>query len=163
MQAELRLRLQEIENLAGVLLRLDGFGTNDLERGKDTARWIVETLDINNQDDGGMHSVANWADVCVALGWSSLMKQGILTSFEQCKAIGIADIAPLCSLGTHVIHDFVGSRFEKLRANNLLHLHKLLVESHQVQEYDWVKGVVQDIEVMHLDLTGQYDTTLMTP
>ena len=162
MQAELRLRLQEIENLAGVLLRLDGFGEHDLECGKETARWIVETLDIKNQD-GGMHSVANWADVCVALGWSSLMKQGILTSFEQCKDIGIADIAPLCSLGTHVIHDFVGHRLEKLRANNLLHLHKLLVESNQVQEYEWVKRVVQDIEVMHLDLTGQWDTDMMTP
>lgn len=159
MRAQLQLRSREVDNLANVLLHLDGFSENDLERAKGTVRWILETVDIDRE---GMKSVADWADVCVALGWSSLVKQGIVTSFEQCKYIGVADLAPMCSLGEHVIHDFVGSQFEKMRADNLLHLHKLLVETNLIQDYDWVKGVVQDIELMHLDLTGEWDTNMMT-
>ena len=49
-----------------------------------------------------------------------------------------------------------------MRADNLFHLHKLLLESHLIQEYEWVKGVIQDIELMHLDLTGEWDTNMMT-
>jgi len=159
MLAQYQLRGLEVENLAGVLLHLDGFSEDDLERAKETVRWILETVDIDRE---GMKNVADWADVCVALGWSLLMKRGIVTSFEQCKTIGVTDIAPLCSLGMHVITDFVGSQFGKMRADNLFHLHKLLLESHLIQEYEWVKGVIQDIELMHLDLTGEWDTNMMT-
>lgn len=164
MRAQLQLRSREVENLAGVLLHLDGFSEDDLERAKETVRWVLETMDINSEliDSELKNNVGDWADVCVALGWSSLMKQGMVTSFEQCKRIGVAHYAPKCGVGFNIITDFVGSQFEKMRADNLLHLHKLLLESHSIQEYEWVKGVIQHIELMHRDLTDEWDTSMMT-
>lgn len=42
MLAQYQLRGLEVENLAGVLLHLDGFSEDDLERAKETVRWILE-------------------------------------------------------------------------------------------------------------------------
>ena len=48
------------------------------------------------------------------------------------------------------------------RLTDLFHLHGVLKATSMVDHYPWLKSVVQDIEVAYLDITGVWDTSMMT-
>ena len=159
MQDALRLRLQQTKDLATVFVRQ--FSGDELSRARETFQWVLETCDF---DEGkGFQSIADWADACVSVGWAWMIKSGIVESLDECTdTIGVTAFAPNTSLGELTIADLRGSSIASTKADDLLHLHGVLQATSMVDHYPWLKSVVQDIELSHLDITGAWDTNMMT-
>ena len=159
MQDASQLREQQMKDLATVFVRQ--FSGDELARSVLTFQWVLETC---NFDDGkGFQSIADWADSCVSVRWAWMIKREIAQNLDQCiETMGVTGFAPNTTLGELVIADLRGSIDAREKAEDLFHLHGVLKATSMVDHYPWLKSVVQDIEVAYLDITGVWDTSMMT-
>ena len=149
MQDALRLRLQQTKDLATVLARQ--FSGDELSRARETFQWVLETCGF---DDGkGFQSIADWDGACVSVGWAWMIKRGIVESLDECiDTTGVTEFAPNTSLA-----ELVSNR-RLMTCSTCMGFKATSIVDH----YPWLKKVVQDIELSYLDITGAWDTNMMT-
>lgn len=131
---------------------------DELETNLAVCKWILEVLD---SDKTGMVHLAEWSDLCVSLAKASRCKK---TGEDPQKFFntGILDVAPLVHLGMMDISELAGSSMMEPISRELLGLHALIKRLNLIAHFPWLQGVQDELQLLHLDLTGAYDADLMT-
>lgn len=147
----------DAETLAGVFLTADGISQDELESGKELCRFILEVLDW---DKNHLVHIAAWAELMISLAKASLgMGSGL--PIEKMDDLGILQIAPRHAMGDFDIVDLHGTALENLKSGELMSLHSFIKKHKLVEHYPWLQAVQDDIQTLHLDMTGAWDTDLM--
>ena len=143
--------------LEAFLLSLHDVNPDELQKGKNTCSFVLEHLDF---DKNYLTHPVEWADLCAALGRTCMCKSGVASLVETYE-VGILRFAPLCHLGTFDIMDLTGSSMMESVSGDFKELHVFIQKHNLVQHYPWLKFVQDEIQALHLDLTGLWDTDLM--
>lgn len=144
--------------LESFLLCLNDCSQDELENSLEVCKWVLEVLD---SDTNGIVRLDAWADLCVSLAKASRCKK---TGEDPRKFFntGILDVAPFCHLGMMDISDLAGTSFMEPKGRELLGLHSFIKKNNLVAHFPWLQSVQDEIQLLHLDLTGAWDTDLMT-
>ena len=143
--------------LEAFLLSLIDVNPDELENGKNICGWVLDHLDF---DKNHLKHPVEWSDLCTAFGRTFMCKLGIASLVETYE-VGILKFAPLCHLGNIDIMDLTGSSIMESKGAELKNLHLFLQKHNLIQHYPWLQFVQDEIQALHLDLTGQWDTDLM--
>lgn len=147
----------DAETLACFFLTADGISQDELESGKELCRFILEVLDW---DKNHLVHIAAWAELMISLAKASLgMGSGL--PIEKFDDLGILQIAPRHAMGDFDIVDLHGTALENLKSGELMSLHSFIKKHKLVEHYPWLQAVQDDIQTLHLDMTGAWDTDLM--
>ena len=146
------------DTLALFFLTTDGISQDEVESGKGLCRWILEVLDW---DKNRLVNIAAWSDLCIALAKASLCLTSGLP-IENFADIGILQVAPMHAMGKVDIVGLVGTSVVDVKSGELRRLHSFIKKHKLLERYPWLQSVQDDIQLLHLDLTGSWDTDLMT-
>ena len=133
---------------------------HELESGFQTCKWILEALDLEKNQIA--HS-SDWVCLCIALWKASMCSECQDPSLlKEIHHVEIHHLAPLHSLGVYDIQKLAGTPLMNLKARQLCDLHALIHKHSSIRDFPWLEGVQEEIQKLHLDLTGEYNTDLMT-
>lgn len=139
------------------LLTADGISQDEVESGKKLCRWILEVLDW---DKNHLVQIASWCELCISLAIASLcMTSGL--PIETFADIGILQVAPMHAMGDVDITGLHGTSLMDLKSGELRGLHSFIKKHKLLESYPWFQAIQDDIQTLHLDLTGAWDTDLM--
>lgn len=126
----------------------------ELESGFQTCKWILEALDLEKSQNAHR---SDWVCLCVALWKASMCSEcqdpGLLKEIHH---VEIHHLAPLHSLGAFDIQKLAGTPLV------MCDLHAPIHKNSLIHDFPWLGGVQEEIQKLHLDLTGEYNTDLMT-
>ena len=139
-------------------LRADGISQDEVESGKELCRWILEALDW---DKNHLVHISAWSELCISLAKASLcMTSGL--PIEKFADMGILQVAPMHAMGDVDIVGLHGTSLMDLKSGELKGLHSFIKKHKLLEHYPWLQSVQDDIQLLHLDLTGSWDADLMT-
>lgn len=135
-------------------------GLPEMENGFQTCKWVLEVLDLEKNQ---IANRSDWACLCVSLWKASMCSECQDPSLlKEIQHIEIHHLAPLHSLGAYDIQKLAGTPLMNVKAQQLCDLHGLIHRRNLISDFPWLGGVQEEIQKLHLDLTGEYNTDLMT-
>ena len=139
----------DADTLACFFLTADGVSHDEVESGKELCRWVCEALDW----DKNRLQIANWAELCIALAKASLcVKSGL--PIGKVDDFSILQVAPMHAMGNVDIVGLRGTALQDVKSAELMALHSVIKKHKLVELYPWLQSIQDDIQLLHLDLTG---------
>ena len=81
---------------------------------------------------------------------------------EKFAGMGILQVAPMHAMGDVGIVGLHGTSLMDLKSGELKGLHSFIEKHKLLEHYPSLQSVQDDIQLLHLDLTGSWDADLMT-
>ena len=132
----------------------------ELELCLETCKWILVDLDLEKNQ---IAHRSDWACLCVSLFKAckciECQDQGLL---KELQFLGLNHLAPMHSLGSIDIQKLTGTPLKNVKARELCDLHAFIHKHSLVHHFPWLEGVQVEIQTLHVDLTGEWNTDLMT-
>ena len=116
-------------------------------------------MEVLDWDKNHLVHIAAWAELCMSLGKASLCIKSSLP-IEKFDDIGSLQIAPMHAMGDVDIVDLHGTALQDLSGERM-GLHSFIKKHKLLEHYPWLQAVQDDIQTLHLDMTGAWDTDLM--
>ena len=123
-----------------------------LESCKECCRWVLETLDFEMNEI--CEPRTTWAVFTVACARAVLAKNfnKDLAEFED---VTVQSVIPGFGQGVRDIVHFRNTPIERVKGQELLTAFQVINWHDMVVDFPWLSDLMDDLEVLHLDLTGE--------
>ena len=123
-----------------------------LESCKECCRWVLETLDFEKCEI--CEPRTTWAVVAVACARAVLAKNNKkdLAEFED---VNVKHVVLLFAQGNCDIVGFRNTPIEGLKQQELCTVFQVITWHDMHVDFPWLRDLLDDLQVLHLDLTGQ--------
>ena len=128
---------------------------DDVEASKELARWVLECLDFARCDlpTTEEHVLAwkNFALVCAKASMALLTGKDP-SCFDN---MSHASVCPLVNFRGRDIVEFRGTHTEEVKAGEFRLVMSMMVKYNLCEKFPWLQPIAEDIERLHIDLTGR--------